>query len=53
MMSPAFSSKAVESWAICSATDQIIWFRLAFCLVVPLTLSQIAPLVKWPVCATL
>jgi hypothetical protein len=32
-----------DSLAICSATDQIIWFRLALCLVWPFTLSQIAP----------
>ena len=44
MMSPAFSSKACDSLAICSATLQIIWFRSAFCLTAPLTFSEIAPL---------
>src|SRR5664279_6603465 len=52
MMSPGISSKACESFEICSATLQIIWFRSAFCLTTPLTLSGIAPLVKWPIWAT-
>src|SRR5207247_351595 len=45
-------AECFESLLICSATDQIIWFRLAFCLVWPLTLSQIAPSFRCPtVCA--
>jgi hypothetical protein len=49
-MSPGISSKASLSLLICSATLQIIWFRLAFCLVWPLTLSQMPPSLKCPIC---
>ena len=52
MMSPGISSNACDSFEICSATFQIIWFRSAFCLTTPFTLSVIAPLVKWPTWAT-
>ena len=46
MMSPAFSSKASDNFAICSATLQIMFCRFEFCFTVPLTASEIAPLLK-------
>ena len=52
MMSPGINSKAWDSWAICSATLQIIWFRSASCLTTPFTFKVIEPCVKWPTCAT-
>ena len=51
-MSPGSSSKAAESWLICSATDQIMSFRSADWTMRPLTLRVMLPAVGWPVSAT-
>ena len=52
MMSPGNNSQASDNLTICSATDHSIMFKFALCLVTPLTLSQIEPLVKCPVSLT-
>src|ERR1700712_425634 len=52
MMSPGISANASESLLICSATDQIMFFRSELCFVCPFTLSQIAPSVKWATLGT-
>lgn len=44
-----FQLEGSDSFAICSATLQIMFCRSEFCLTVPLTASEIPPLVKCPV----
>ena len=48
MMSPGNNSFASDNLAICSATDQIIMFKSAFCFTTPLTESSILPSLKCP-----